>query len=257
MVYDKASKELTATLTNAKGAGLSSTTLTVKVGRTNYSVKTNSRGTAKLSFENLTYGTYAATVSYNGNSRFNPSNASVIVNTKIDTSISLVYDVASKELVATLTTADGLGLSSTTVNINVDGVDYAVKTNSKGIAKLSTADLAPGSYVASASYNGNGRFNPSNASIDMKIKTDTIISLVYDSTSKMLVATLSDVEGNAISDVLLFDIDGEIYSFMTDSVGQAKFSTKFFMSGNYATTISYEGNEDYNPTSTTEVMAIS
>ena len=90
----------------------------------------------------------------------------------------------------------------------------------------------------------------------MKIKTDTHVSLVYDTTSKKLVATLTDTECNAIRDVLLFDIEGEIYSLMADSNGQAKFSTKFFASGNYATTISYEGNDEYNPSSTTKTIAI-
>ena len=124
-----------------------------------YAVKTNSRGIAKLSTADLGTGVYTAVASYNGNGRFNPSNASTVVNTKTDTVISLVYDSSAKELVATLTTVDGLALSSTTLNINVGGVDYAVKTNSRGIAKLSTANLTPGSYTVAASYNGNGRFN--------------------------------------------------------------------------------------------------
>ena len=81
----------------------------------------------------------------------------------------MTYNADAKELAATLTTADGLGLSSTNVNINIDGVDYTVKTNSRGIARLSLADLTQSSYNASVSYNGNSRFDSTSTTIEIDV----------------------------------------------------------------------------------------
>ena len=88
---------------------------------------------------------------------------------KTETVLSAVYDADAKELAVTLTTAEGGPLSSTTVNINIDGVDYAVKTSSRGVAKLSLADLAPGSYTASITYGGSSKFGSIDTTVDIDI----------------------------------------------------------------------------------------
>ena len=252
LVYDDSSKELVATLTTVDGLGLSSTTLNVNVGGVDYSVKTNSRGIAKLSVSDIAPGSYVASASYGGNSRFSSTEASVNIKVTKATVISLVYDDASKELTANLATVDGLGLSSTTLNVNVGGVDYVVKTNNKGVAKVSVADFAPGSYVASASYNGNARFNPSDATLNMKIKTATVVSLVYDDSSKELVATLTTVDGLGLSSTTLnVNVGGVDYSVKTNSRGVAKLSVADLAPGSYTATISYNGNSRFSSSDTT------
>ena len=169
LVHDADTKELVATLSNADGLGLSGTNVNINVDGVDYAVKTNSKGVAKLSIADLTPGNYVAAATYNGNSKFNSADATINFKVKIDTCITLVHDESSKELIATLTTAEGGPLSSTTVNININGADYAVKTNSCGVAKLSLADLAPGSYTASISYNGNSRFGSGNTTLDIEV----------------------------------------------------------------------------------------
>ena len=243
LVYDEEANELVATLTNIEGLGLSSTTVNINVAGEDYVVKTNNRGVAKLSTADLKPGVYNATASFNGNSKFKSSNATAVVNTRIDTAITLVYDEAAKELVATLNIVEGSVLTGTTVNINVDGVDYAVKTNSRGVAKLSVADLAPGSYVATATYNGNYKYDTAEATINMRVKTETAINLVYDETAKELVATLNTADGGPLSGTTVnINVDGVDYAVKTSSRGVAKVSTADLAPGSYVATASYNGN---------------
>ena len=62
--------------------------------------------------------------------------------------------------VASLTNAEGVPLSANIV-VTINGVDYALKTNSNGQASISTADLTPGEYTATVVYKGNSKYNPS------------------------------------------------------------------------------------------------
>ena len=90
-VYDAG--ELVATLVNgATGKGISGASVKFVINNQQYTVKTSSKGEAKLSDSSLAPGSYTATVSYKGNSKYAPSNVTVDIVSKISTSISLYYD---------------------------------------------------------------------------------------------------------------------------------------------------------------------
>ena len=252
--YDRETKEIVATLTSGDtGKGLVTVNVLVTVNGVDYALKTNSKGQVRLSTNNLTPGIYTVSITYNGNTKYNPSNATITVNTKSDTNISASYDSETKEIVAVVTSGDtGKGLVTVNVLINFNGVDYALKTNSKGQVRLFTGDLAPGIYTATISYKGNAKYNPSSTTVDVIVnpKMNTSISVFYNVGDRELVATLTDDEGEAISDAdVVVNIDGMDYVIKTDFKGQAKFSTLYFQPGSYNITFSYGGNDKYNPTS--------
>ena len=82
--------------------------------------------------------------------------------------VTVKYGDANGKFIATLTNAEGTPLSANIV-INLNGVNYALKTNSKGQASVSTKDLEPGEYKATVTYKGNSKYAPSSATVKVAI----------------------------------------------------------------------------------------
>ncbi len=164
-----ANGKLVATLTNEEGVPLSANVV-VTLNGVDYTLKSNSEGQVSVSTAGLEIGEYTATVTYKGNSKYNPSTtiAKVVVNNKLTSCISGVYNSKTQEVVGTLTNSAGVPLSANVV-VNLNGVDYALKSNSKGQFKVSTADLAPGKYTAKLVYKGNSKYGPSSATVNVVI----------------------------------------------------------------------------------------
>ena len=243
-------EELVATLTNEYGKALSSANVMVNINGVDYALKTNSKGQAKLSKSDLEIGTYNATVSYAGNNKYNPSNASVVITVKSGTNlaapdVNVVYRDEFGMLVATLTNAQGKALTSANVVVNLNGMDYALKTNSKGQVKVSTSDLTPKTYVATISYAGNSKYKPSSATANVVVtKAATSISAIDD--GENLVATLTNEYGQAlVSANVVVNLNGVDYALKTNSKGQVKVSIADLDSKDYAATFSYAGNGKY------------
>ena len=75
-------------------------------------------------------------------------------------------------------------LLAATVRVNFAGTEYVLKTDSKGQVKISTADLALGTYSVSISYNGNSKYYSSNYADVVNTKFDTNVSAVYNVKSR-------------------------------------------------------------------------
>ena len=93
-------------------------------------------------------------------------NMDVVVKDAVD--LSAVYNDNDKELVVTLVDdATGAPLKGANVVVNIDDVDYNVRITSTGQGKLSLAELAPGSYIATAKYKGNAVYAPSTEYVEV------------------------------------------------------------------------------------------
>ncbi|MBQ6512916.1 right-handed parallel beta-helix repeat-containing protein, partial [Methanobrevibacter sp.] len=226
-VYDEDAKELTATLiNNVTGQAIKNANVRFIVGDKKYTVKTDASGNAVYSTANLDGGTYTITASYEGNSKYSPSSASVDVIIKARTAVSLDFNNGAREIVATLINdVTGQAIKNANVRFEVNGVKSTVKSDDNGQAKVSVANLALGTYEASASYIGNSKYIPSNASVDFTItKIMTSISQYYDETTQELVATLINSEtGQAIKGAtIVFNYNGVKTAAKTDKLGQAR-----------------------------------
>ncbi len=266
--YGDANGKFIATLTNAEGTPLSAN-IVINLNGVNYALKTNSKGLASVSTADLNPGEYIATVTYKGNSKYAPSSttAKVTVNNKLDSVVSandviVKYGDTNGKLIATLTNAEGIPLSANIV-ISLNGVDYAMKTNSKGQGSVSTASLAPGEYTATITYKGNSKYNPSSATAKVTV-TDKLVSVVSaddvtvrcgDANDK-LIATLTNAEGIPLSANIVISLNGVDYAMKTNSKGQASVSTKDLAVGEYTATITYKGNSKYAPSSTTAKVVV-
>ena len=249
IVYTEDGELVACLINDAAGIGIGGANLRFAIGGEKYTVKTNSEGQAKLDISTLTLGTYAATVLYNGNAKYNPSNATVsIVVNKITTSISLYYDIVTGELVVNLINAEtGNGITGANVVFTINGVKTTVKTK-QGQAKLSIGDADPNNFNASISYGGNSKYLKSTASIKIvEGRIPTIISNVYDRQTQQVVATLTNNQtGQAIKGAnVVFTVNGVKTTIKTDKLGQVKISVADLDIGTWSISSSYGGNSKY------------
>jgi hypothetical protein len=261
--FEDESGEFVATLTNAEGKALTGANVVVTLDGVDYSLKTNSKGQVKVSTANLTIGTYTASVSYNGNAKYNPATATAtVVVTKKDTVISVAYDAESQEVIATLTNCEGKELVTANVVISIDGVEYALKTNSQGQAKVSTANLTSGYYNVTASYKGNSKYKSASETAEIFVKKSAVItapdvSIEYGDESGEFVATLTNDEGKALTGAnVVVTLDGVDYALKTNSKGQVKVSLANMTLGTYTATVSYKGNAKYAPATATSTVEV-
>ena len=259
--YGDANGKFIATLTNAEGTPLSAN-IVINLNGVNYALKTNSKGQASVSTAKLKVGEYTATVTYKGNSKYAPSTttAKVIVTDKLISKVSaedvtVNYGDANGKFIATLTNAEGTPLSANIV-INLNGVDYAMKTNSKGQASVSTKDLAPGEHKATVTYKGNSKYAPSTTTAKVTVKAPTQITGTYNSKTKEVIGTLTNGDGVPLSANVVVSLKGVNYALKSDSKGQFKVSAADFAPGSYTAKLVYKGNSKYAPSSATVKVVI-
>jgi hypothetical protein len=87
-------------------------------------------------------------------------------------------------------------------------------------------------------------------------KADTVIvaqdvSWVYRGNKSNLIATITNEYGKALAVNLDVNINGETYTVRADSNGQISVPVNITYPGSYVATISYKGNANYNPSTTT------
>ena len=254
-VYDAANTQIIATVTNNDtGKAIINVKVNFDINGETKTVKTNSKGQAKLSTKDLKTGTYTAEISYAGNSKYNPASTSITFATKIDSAINAVYDESNSEIVATvINNATGNGLSNANVQVTFNGETKTVKTNSKGQVKVSTTGLALGTYPATFTYAGNSKYTSASTSINVEIKTKVIVTDVYAYEDRIVAKLTNGATGKYIANAnMIVEINGVKYNVKSDNKGQLTFNTTGLgLPDAYDLTISYRGNDRYTASSAT------
>ena len=161
-------------------------------------------------------------------------------------------------VVSLVNASSGAALKGASVTVKIGGVSYSVKITSTGEGRLSLADLDYGSYTAKVSYKGNAKFNAASVNVKFAIKDDVNLSAVYDASTKELVVSLVNASSGAAlkGASVAVVIDGVDYSVKITSSGEGKLSLADLDYGTYTAAVSYKGNANYYPVSTTAEIIV-
>jgi len=138
---------------------------------------------------------------------------------------------------------EGNPVKSADVMFNINGVFYYRETNADGIAKLNI-NLNPGEYVLTAVDPLTGLHMSYNITVLSRLSGEDVFS--YPVGSYYYGVKLVDDVGNLMSGQLIsFNINGVIFTNLTDANGEAKLFLNL-MSGKYIVTAQYLSNRISN-----------
>lgn len=204
----------------------------------------------------LSPGTYKAVLSLDSHPDVEPADATLTVN-KIQTeitgnAITATYNV-NKDLVITLKDIDGNPVSGVNVTVDLNGAK-TYTTDSNGQVKVSTKGLAPNTYMAKVTFNGDTDYDKS--ALDVKVTvnkaspklTAKAKTFKFEDKTKKYTVTLKDNNGNVLKNKKIsLKVNGKTYTANTNSKGVATFKlTKLTKKGKFNAVISYAGDKYYN-----------
>ena len=148
---------------------------------------------------------------------------------------------------------EGNYVQNATVAIALNNVMYRLTTDANGRVRQSINVLPVGTYSVKAAFYGNDGYEKSNQAAARIIvnKANAIINATSLTTTynsgDNLVATLTGLNGKPISNArLVFKVNGKQSIVVTDSNGQANFSTAGLAPNKYSVVIGYPGNSAYD-----------
>ena len=166
--------------------------------------------------------------------------------------VSTTYNI-NKELVITLKDSNGNPLTGASVTVDLNGAK-TYTTDKNGQIKVSTKGLAPKTYTAKITFNGNTNYDKSTKDVKVTVKKATPKLTAKKKTFKTSVKTkkytitLKDNTGKAIKKAkVTLKVKGKTYKATTNSKGKAVFKIKNLKKkGTFKATITYKGNKYYN-----------
>ena len=249
--------DLVITLKDSKGTPLSNQVLLVDLNGVKMFM-TDLNGQVKVSTKGLPSDTYAARIVFNGDDNFFKSNAATTVTISKDSTnlmagaVTATYN-ANKDLVVTLTDSRGNPVKGADVTVDLNGVK-TFTTNANGQIKVATANLAPKTYTAKITFNGNANYLKSAKNVKVTVKKATPKLAAKAKTFKKSVKTkkyaitLKDNRNKVMKNTkVTIKVNKKTYTAKTNAKGVATFKiTKLTKKGKYTATVTFKGNAYYN-----------
>ena len=197
----------------------------------------------------------------------NANYMSIITVKKIQTeitgnAITATYNV-NKDLVITLKDSDGNPVSGVNVTVDLNGAK-TYTTDSNGQVKVSTKGLAPNTYMAKVTFNGDTYYDKSTLDVKVTVNkaspklTGNAKTFKFEDKTKKYTVTLKDNNGNVLKNKKIsLKVNGKTYTANTNSKGVATFKlTKLSKKGTYNAVISFAGDKDYNKISKSAKLTV-
>jgi hypothetical protein len=229
--YYSNTKSYSATFLNSNGTKLKNTNVKFILNNKTYTKKTNNKGVASLEI-NLKAGSYTVTAVHpNG---FKVSNK-IVIKPTVEASDVTKHFLSSKVFTAKFYDADGKPLSKRYIKFKAHGTNFNVRTNSKGVAKISIIS-DPSTFKITSVNTQTGEKLTKKIKIlpTMKAKEMNVFS---DATSKFKVTLYKDDKLVKNAKVYVY-IKGVKHVAKTDSNGVA--SVKFKLAKGTYTFVSYD-----------------
>ena len=163
--YPLSDSYISVKLVDSNNKPISGQNIVFKFNKKIYTAKTDNNGIAKVKVSLTSKKTYPVIISYMGGKDYDSSQISskIIVKTgsiksKIKSSNLKIKKNKKKTFKLKLTSNTGKALSTQKVIIKVNGKQYTVKTNKKGIAKISLKFKKVKKYKIIMKFLGNSKF---------------------------------------------------------------------------------------------------
>ena len=240
----------------------------LQVANNNYTVKvTNGTGSYEVSADSLSVGEVLVKVSFAGNEKYSNGTANVTfaVKPKVATAIKATAVTTtygtSKNIVVTLTDANGNALVNQKVTVTLNGAKKVLTTNAKGQASYAIGTkLAPKTYTASISFAGDVSHIKSAGSAKVVVKKAKAKLTAKNKAFKVKKAkkysiVLKTDKGKALKKAkvtITVKAKGKTVkvTVKTNSKGKATFNLKkLTKKGKFTATVKFAGNKYYNAAS--------
>ncbi|WP_405291283.1 right-handed parallel beta-helix repeat-containing protein [Methanobrevibacter sp.] len=169
--YPLSDKYLSAKLVDSNGKAISNQKVSFNFNGKSYATKTNSNGIAMVKVSLSAKKSYTVTLTYSGNDDYASSKTTtkIIVKTgfkktKITSSNMKVKRNKKKTFSLKLTNNAGKALKNQKILVKLNSKTYTIKTNGKGIAKLSFKLSKVKKYKVSVKFLGNADYGASSKS---------------------------------------------------------------------------------------------
>ena len=250
--YSKSGTLIKIVLKDANGNTLENQNVSLTLNSKTYKSTTQSSGIAYFDTPSLAQGKYAITVKYNGDSQYNKCT--------ISAKISVLSSIYASNLKTSY--RDNVNytakffkeyskLKNSKVRFTLNGKAYTAKTDSNGIARISTAGLLPGTYTIKI-------YNPYSKETVKKTITVKKASSIFTANDKFILpytkSTFSVVLKNSKNEPfkninVYFNYNNQQVTAKTDANGQATIAIPKLSKGTYTVTYNYNGCKKYKSVS--------
>ena len=139
------------------------------------------------------------------------------------------------------------------ISVNLNN-DKKYKTDKNGQIKVPTKGLAPRTYTANITFNGNAKYNPATKSVKVTVKKATPKLTVKAKTfkkslkTKKYTVTLKTNQNKVMKNTKVsIKVNKKTYTATTNNKGQATFKiTKLNKKGTFKSVITYKGDKYYS-----------
>ena len=163
-------------LTDNNGKSISNQKVSFKINGKTQTAKTDGNGVAKVKVSLTNIKTYAVSINYGGNDCFNSisKTGKILVKTGSKKSKIIAPNIKVKKNIKKsfslkLTSLNGKAIAKQKVTVKLNGKTYTVKTDSKGVAKLTIKLSAVKKYKVNMKFLGNSNFKSSSKTCTIEV----------------------------------------------------------------------------------------
>ena len=243
-MHFKDGTQFKVTLKDNNKKAMKNTNIKIAIDGKTYTKKTDSKGVATLGL-NLKSGTYKVVSTYGGSSVFAKKsvNSKVTIKSTIKCSDFTKYYKNTAAYYSTFYDKKGKLLKNTAVKFKINSKAYSVKTNEKGVGKL-TVDLKPGKYSVSSINSKTSETITKTITIKSLIETKDLTMNDGDG-SKFTVKILTRYGQASPNKKDTIKINGQTFTPTTDKNGLASIPLDYDV-GKYSVTTEYDGLKNTN-----------
>ena len=251
-MHFKDGTQFKVTLKDNNKKAMKNTNIKIAIDGKTYTKKTDSKGVATLAL-NLKSGTYKVVSTYGGSSVFAKKsvNSKVTIKSTIKCSDFTKYYKNTAAYYSTFYDKKGKLLKNTAVKFKINSKAYSVKTNKKGVGKL-TVDLKPGKYSVSSINSKTSETITKTITIKSLIETKDLTMNDGDG-SRFTVKILNSYGKASPNKKVTIKINGQTFTQTTDKNGLASIPLDYDV-GKYSVTTEYDGLKNTNQITINKVL---